>query len=156
MTKPYAVGVVIGEKKTVKEFDTENEFKMFLLKAEELKKKAPTLLVKILRKPKPAPTPVKKRVEKEIINDPREDSLCWKPVIKDGIRMRDSWGRLLYQCIQAPFKSQKVLYCPYCNAYKEWGTVDLRNGLKEKGCTDCGMTKNDFFIKTANGLWKVK
>lgn len=153
--KPYAVGVVIGDKKSIKEFDTEIEFKTFLQKAEELKNRAPTLLVKIIRKPQPAPTPVKKRAE-EVINDPREDSLCWKPVIKDGRRTKDSWGRLLYQCIQAPFKSQKVLYCPYCNAYKEWGMVDLGYGLKEKGCTDCGMTKNDFYIKTANGLWKMK
>lgn len=153
MEKPYAVGVVIGEKKSIKEFDSENEFKQFLLKAEELKKKAPSLLVKIIRKP--APIQPKKRAE-EIINDPREESLCWKPIVKDGQRMRDSWGKLIYQIVPAPFKNQKVLYCPYCNAYKEWGMVDLDNGLKEKGCIDCGMTKNDFYIKSANGLWKMK
>jgi hypothetical protein len=145
--KPYAVAVIMGEKKSAKEFDTEFEMNSFLKKAEELKAKAPSLLVKIIRKPQP-------KQKKEVIDDPREDSLCWISIHQSGKRVRDGFGKLMYKCVPAPFKGKNLFYCPYCLGYKEWKTVDLGYGNKEKGCETCGITKNDFNVKSANNLWK--
>lgn len=151
--KPYAVSVTIGDKVTGKEFDSETEFKSFLLKAEELKKKAPTLLVKILRNGLPKPKP-KAPVKSTVIKDQaKEDSLCWVPIYKDGVPMVDYKGVQLYKCVPAPAKP-KVFYCPYCNAYKQWAKVDYGHDLFVKGCADCEMSESDFYIKTANNLWK--
>lgn len=152
--KPYAVAVQIGEKVTGKEFDSETEFKSFLLKAEELKKKAPTLLVKVIRNglSKPKPNPVK-AVPTVIKDQRKEDSICWTPIYKDGVPLVDPKGVQLYKCHPVPPKP-KVFYCPYCCTYKQWAKVDYGYGLVVKGCSDCGMSDQDYYIKIANNLWK--
>lgn len=148
--KPYAVSVTIGEKVSGKEFDTESEFKAFLDKAEELKKKAPTLLVTILRNGLP-----KKKSIPTVKQDPRkEESLCWQPAYRDGVPMVDYNGVQLYNCVPAPTKP-KVMYCPYCNAYKSWIKITSEHDLEYKGCETCEMSDQDFYVKTANNLWKV-
>jgi hypothetical protein len=153
--KPYAVSITIGDKVTGKEFDTESEFRAFLLKVTELKKKAPQLVVKILRngiKPKPV---VKSQLPSVSLDEGKEECMAWKRVIKDGVPMVDPDGKQVYKAVPVPSKP-KVFYCPYCHGYKYWGMVDLDYDLKVKGCVDCGMTINDFNIKTVNGLWNMK
>ena len=140
--KPYAVKVTIQEKISTKEFDTKEELEAFLLKAEEVKKKAPSLLVEIIRQP-------------EIIDDPREESLAWVAIMENGVRKKDSYGKFLYRSVPVPQKP-KVMYCPYCMAYKDFKQISLGYGQLVKGCPDCGMTVLDFHVKTVNNLWKVK
>lgn len=151
--KPYAVAVTIGSKVTGKEFDNESEFKAFLQKAEELKKKAPNLLVRIIRNGLPKPI-IKSKALFAVVTDPeKEDCIAWKPLYKDGAPMVDDKSRQLYQSVPVRIKSPKVLYCPYCHSYKDWVKVDLGYGNTARGC-ECGMTENDFHIKTVNSLWK--
>lgn len=135
--KPYAVKVVIGSTERVAEFNTDEELSDFLNKAEELKKtKAPNLKVTIIREP-----------------DPRENSLCWEPIFVDGKPLLDIDGKQMYRCIPVKRRGKNILYCPYCLQYVEKKAVDLGYGLKVDGCEKCGMTVNDFYMKTANGLW---
>lgn len=151
--KPFAVSVTIGQKVTGKEFNTESEFKAFLQKAEELKQKAPTLLVKILRNGFPKvkkPAPVK-----TILDEAKEECMAWKRVMRDGVAMVDVDGKQLYKSVMVQTKP-KVNYCPYCHGYKEFKNVDTGYDGSAKGCPDCGMTVNDFHMKTVNNLWKVK
>ena len=154
--KPYAVSVRIGEKVSGKEFDTAAELVEFLQKAEELKKKAPTLSVKIVRNgtiPKPkldstAPTYT-------VIPDyNKEESLCWVKVYRDGVPMVDYKNRQLYKCVPVPRKPN-AMYCPYCNAYKQWIHLRLDYGLEIYGCETCGISDQDFNVKTANNLWRT-
>lgn len=153
--KPYAVSVTIGDKVTGKEFDNVTEFKAFLEKAVELKKKAPNLKVTIIRTPEQQKKKAQSKKQKvEVIKDQsKEDSLCWKPIYKDGKPVVDYSNRQLYRCIPVPQKP-KVFYCPYCNAYKQWAKVDYGYGLIVRGCPDCEVSDQDFYIKTANNLWK--
>lgn len=150
--KPYAVSVKLGEKVSSKEFDTAEELKAFLAKAEELKKKAPHLLVKVTR------NGLKKKAPEKtvgIIKDPRkEDSLCWVPIYKDGKPYTNYKGEQVYKCVPVTAKP-KVFYCPYCNCYKNWEKIDFGYGLMVKGCGTCGVSEDDFYIKTANNLWRM-
>jgi hypothetical protein len=147
--KPYAVAVTVGQKVSGKEFETEKEMNEFIAKAEELKKKAPSLLVRIIRRPKPKP-----KLKGIILNEDKEQCRAWERVMQNGVHFVMD-GKQIYQCVPVQGKP-KVIYCPYCHGYKEIEQVDLGHGLKEKGCKSCGVTENDFNMKTANNLWRVR
>lgn len=87
----------------------------------------------------------------ENIYDPRSDSIAWEPVKnKKGESMLDYNGNPLYQSISVPSKGKNIIFCPYCNQYKELETFDIGHGLKEKGCKNCGITMKDFHMKRVN------
>lgn len=46
------------------------------------------------------------------------------------------------------------MYCPYCYGYKTFKKIKNEYGLEIKGCESCGISVEDFHVKTVNGLWK--
>ena len=152
--KPFAVAVMIGDKKQGKEFDTEDEMKQFLEKAEALKKQAPQLQVHVIRNGEVPKKPLTDLVLPPTVklNMNREESLCWRRILRNGKPVTDNQNQQLYQCVPVP-KKAKVFYCPYCNAYKNWSKVDYGYGLIVNGCADCETSDEDFYVKTANDLW---
>lgn len=46
-------------------------------------------------------------------------------------------------------KRKGAMWCPYCG---EW-RVYKRNPWGTKSCPDCGITDNDFWVKTVNKTW---
>jgi len=93
---------------------------------------------------------VRKTVTKEYY-DSRSESIAWEIAVnKKGEPILDHKGRQLYQSIPVPRKGKNIIFCPYCNRYKDIETVDLGHGLKEKGCDNCGITMKDFHMKRVN------
>lgn len=82
----------------------------------------------------------------------REDSIAWK-IAKDkkGNNLLDYRGQPLYQSVPVVSKGKDIIFCPYCNKYKNIETVDLGHGSKDKGCDSCGITMRDFHMKRVNG-----
>lgn len=50
-------------------------------------------------------------------------------------------------------KSKKQLYCPYCAQYRKFKAKQMNGYLTYKRCTGCGISDEDFYVKTYNGLW---
>lgn len=55
--------------------------------------------------------------------------------------------------------TKRQLWCPYCGGYTEF-----KRGVKMKAlpfkhwvraCTECGITINDFHVKSVNKLWET-
>ena len=150
--KPYAVSVTIGGKVSGKEFDNARELNDFLAKAEELKKKAPTLIVTVTRNGLPQKKAAPKLHAAKL--DPRkEESLCWERTYREGAPLADYKGDQIYKCVPVARKPN-VYYCPYCHSYKKWGSIQTDYDLVYKGCETCEISDQDFNVKTANSLWK--
>ena len=147
--KPYAVAVTIGEKVSGKEFDTREEMFAFLQKAEGLKKKAPSLSVRIIR------NGIQKAVERvtAILDDKKEDSPAWQAIITDGVRYLNDKGEQVYRSVVVPAK-RGVLYCPYCCSYKAFKNLTDEYGSTITGCETCEISNDDFHVRTVNNLWK--
>lgn len=47
-------------------------------------------------------------------------------------------------------KPKDMLYCPYCAT---WSTFKRFSYLESTKCIGCGISVNDFHVKTQNGLW---
>jgi hypothetical protein len=131
--EPFAVRVTVGTKVQTKDFMNRSDFDAFIQKAEELKAKAPSLKIEIL---------------KQVTHSPKEDSLAFE-IIKDenNYPMFDPWGRYLFRAVRVPNKPG-VLYCTNCHTYQKFENVDWAS---DKACK-CGMTTRDFDMKIANGV----
>lgn len=50
-------------------------------------------------------------------------------------------------------KSKKQLYCPYCAQYRKFKARQKNGYLTYRRCTSCGISNEDFYVKTYNKLW---
>lgn len=57
-----------------------------------------------------------------------------------------------YKCVPVRQKPGHT-FCTECHDYKKFRNATDKLGLTMKGCPDCGISENDFDIKTANNLW---
>ena len=89
-------------------------------------------------------------------DDYREESIAWEVVVdKRGNPKLNHRGDKIYQSVPVPKKGSNIIFCPYCDKYRELDRFNVGYGLIEKGCSDCGMTLHDFHMKRVNQLrWK--
>lgn len=52
--------------------------------------------------------------------------------------------------IQEKKPVKDALYCPYC---KDWSVFKKHSYLDSKKCIGCGISDNDFYVKSDNKLW---
>ena len=81
----------------------------------------------------------------------KQDSIAWE-IAKDkkGNPIKDYKGDILYQSVPVPSKGKGIIFCPYCDRYKDIDSFDVGYGLKEKGCKECNVTMRDFHMKRVN------
>lgn len=131
--KLFSVKVTVNTKVQTKDFNNRSDFDAFIQKAEELKAKAPSLKIEVL---------------KQVPYSKKEDSLAYE-IIKDDNNLPkfDAWGRYLFRPVRVPNKPG-VLYCIHCHTYQKFEAVEWAS---HKACK-CGMTVRDFDMKIANGV----
>jgi hypothetical protein len=141
LEKPFAVVVKVNDQTMKREFDTEEEAAAF---QQAILLKLPTAAPEIIR-----------RKEKVRGRDGQKDSIAFRPVLdpKTGQQMIGGNGKPIFKCIPVPPK-RGHLFCTNCHEYKVFSTIRTRYDDTYHGCSDCGMSVNDFDIKTANGLWE--
>ncbi len=131
LTRPWGVVVKTGGKVVLKEFDTESEAQSFGQQLSAFD-----------------------NVEFEIIEKPtrgiagRENSLAFVRVDN-----RNMPGGFFYRCVQVKQEPGR-LFCTECHDYRKFVDVTDRYELTLRCCSECGISVNDFYIKTANGLWE--
>lgn len=128
MTKPHGVLVTTGGKNIIKEFDTPAEREGFI---EQLKK---------------FPDVVYRSVDRQLFGKPgRATSRGFTTMtLKDGT--------VTDHCIRVP-KIRGMLFCTECHEYRVFEDLPSDFGNVATRCPVCTMSVNDFYIKTANGLW---
>lgn len=87
----------------------------------------------------------------------RRNSLAFEPIYnkKKGDYLRDPHGEIIYRSIPVPPK-KGYLFCTECHDYKKFKNLPDKYGNVLKRCVECGISINDFHIKTANRLWDKK
>lgn len=85
----------------------------------------------------------------DISIEKRADSIAFEAILDaDGNPVMDYRGRPTYNCVSVARKP-KHLFCTECHDYKVFQKED---GIKR--CSDCGMSDQDFYVRTANQLWE--
>lgn len=140
LEKPFAL-VVETEGKTLKrEFDTEAEVIEF---AKTVKEKFPTATAQFIR-----------RKERKRGREGQADSIGFIAVYdREGRPHIDAFGKRSYKPVLVPVKKGHY-FCSNCHDYKTFTTLLTPYGLDYMGCPECGISTNDFDIKTCNGLWE--
>lgn len=79
--------------------------------------------------------------------------------LHSGEILRDKDGRVLQNTRGIPMRKMNrmpqkkgELYCPECGFYNKFS---LDSFLGTKRCDCCGISTNDFDVKTTNGLWET-
>lgn len=133
LQKDFGVLVNNAGKLVLKEFDYRTEAVTFARKLDEFE-----------------------NVEYEIIEraitgiEGRSTSLAFKQ-----IPSRTAPGGYYFK-VQPVEKKRGHLFCTECHDYKQFKKLPWEHGSVFNCCPDCGITTNDFNIKTANELWPVR
>ena len=128
-----------GEKETRQEFKTEEEAIEFLPKVLELRNRSKGIRV-TFRVQYPHDEHLYAPHERDLSFDSKGDEIR-NPVTNKAIRTT----------IVMPQVKGK-LYCPECGFHTKYKN-DSYLGLKI--CTYCGISVNDFYVKSCNGLWET-
>ena len=137
MPEKFLVYVTAGDKETVREFNTLDEAWDFVPQALKLKEKAPGLKVR-----------VRKRFSKSEIVEPHFGEPLYD---KDGMIMNPFTNLPMRKVIYFGPRKGKW-YCPVDGFYT---TFKQDNFLGLKVCEHCGISENDWYVRTINGLWKT-
>ena len=93
-------------------------------------------------------TPFQKSYER------RANSIAFTPVLhpKTEEPMFTPAGLPLYKCVKVPLKKGH-LFCTECHEYQKFDNIPSKMGTLEVRCPVCHISIQDFYIRTANGLW---
>jgi hypothetical protein len=125
------------DKETKKEFPSEEEALSFIPMAMELKKKANHLRIMF-------------RVSygDEFLYPPHRQELLYDH--KGNVLINPFKHHRVRKTVRMPQVKGK-LYCPECGFHT---TFKLDSVFGIKRCEGCGLSTNDFDVKTCNGLWE--
>ena len=86
----------------------------------------------------------------------RKDSIGYKEAMVKNKPLLDSRGGQIYKPIPVD-KKRGMLFCTHCHDYRKFIKRKNSFDIFYKGCEECGISTNDFDVKTANSLWeKIK
>lgn len=131
LTKPHGVLVTTEGKQVIKEFDTPAEREAFI----EQLRRFPNVKYEV--------------IERQLFGKAgRATSLAFTQ-----IKLKD--GTVTDKCVRVPPK-RGYLFCTECHDYRKFKEIDRGYGAVALCCPVCLMSVNDFYIKTANGLWDME
>lgn len=124
----YGVLVTTKDKKVLKEFATKPEADSF---AEQFKK-FPDVKTEVIQR-------------KLFGKEGRPTSIAFQKQILKG-------GTIDYKVVRVPPK-RGMMFCTECHEYVKFKVTERLHGSTANCCPQCGISDNDCYIKTANGLW---